>query len=272
MRRGSPVSSMVGKVASSSSKNTRPSRRARCTPRQKCSPMPNERCGFGWRWMSNASRVVEHGLVAVGRRVVHRHLVAGRDRHVVQHGVGGGGAPEVVERVGPPQDLLDRAGDERRVGAQLGELVGVVEQREQPRRQHRLGGVVAGGDELHEEAAEVEVGHRPAAEVALQDQRGEVFAGGLGAARARELDGVHRHVDVGVGRRGLVAAALAGLPFGHGAGHSGSWPLVFCSAQLLDLVPVLAGEAHQLADHLRGQVRRRPRARTRRRPARARRR
>ena len=41
-----------GNVASSSSKNTRPSSRARWTPRQKCSAMPNDRCGFGSRRMS----------------------------------------------------------------------------------------------------------------------------------------------------------------------------------------------------------------------------
>ena len=51
-RTGSPVSSMSENVDSTSSKNTRPSRRARWAPRQKCSPMPNERCGFGERWMS----------------------------------------------------------------------------------------------------------------------------------------------------------------------------------------------------------------------------
>ena len=60
---------------------------------------------------------------------------------------------------------------------------------------------------------------RSAAEVPSQDQRQEIFTSGLGAARAGQLDRVHRHVDVGVGLRGLVVPTLAGLPFGHGAEH-----------------------------------------------------
>ena len=136
---------------------------------------------------------------------------------------------------------------QRGVGAQLGELVGVLEQREQARREHRLGGVVAGGDELHEEAAELDVGHRAVAEVAGEDQRREVVARRLGAALRGELDRVHRHVD---GARSSASSLLGASPT-----MSGSWPLVFVSAQALDLVPVLAREAHELADDLAGQQR-----------------
>ena len=122
-------------------------------------------------------RVVEDRFVAVGRRVVHRHLVAGLDLDVAQLGVGGRGATEVVQRVGPPQDLLDGAVDQCRVGAQLGQLLGMVEQRQQSRREHRLGRVVAGGDELHEERTEVDLAHERAAELGTEDQRREIFAG-----------------------------------------------------------------------------------------------
>ncbi len=153
-----------------------------------------------------AVRVVEHGLVAVRRRVVHEHLVAGGDLGVVEHGVGGGGAPEVVERVLVAEDLLDRAGQQRVVGAHLGQLLRVLQEREQTGRQHRLGGVVARGDELHEEDAEVEIAHRAVAEVAGEDQRRQVVARCLGAPLRGELHRVHRHLHGG----GFAGAVVLG--------------------------------------------------------------
>ena len=44
------------------------------------------------------------------------------------------------------------------------QLLGVGEEGVQPRREHGLGGVVPGGHELHEETAEVDIGHRLIAE------------------------------------------------------------------------------------------------------------
>ena len=159
-----------------------------------------------------------------------------------QLGVGGGGAAEVVQRVGPPQDLLDGTVDERRVGAQLGQLLRVLQQREQPGGQHRLGGVVAGRHELHEERAEVDVGHELPAELGAEDQRGEVVARLLLAPAAGELDGVHRHRHDGVDD--LAAGVLEVGVLVRGA-HLG--PAV-------DLGPVLLGDADELADHLRRQA------------------
>ena len=65
-------------------------------------------------------------FVPVGRRVVHRHLVARRDAGAGQLDVDQRGAAEVMQRVVVADDLLDGAGDERTVRAQLGQLVGMT--------------------------------------------------------------------------------------------------------------------------------------------------
>ena len=191
--------------------------------------------------------VVEDVLVAVGRRVVHRDLVAGLDLDASHFGVGGGGSPEVVQRVGPPQDLLDRALDQGGVGSQLGQLVRVLEERQQPRRQHRLGGVEAGGDELDEERPEVDLAHHLPTELGAEDQRREVFAGRLLAPSGGELDGVHRHLEDGVGRVGGVVAARVDVAVLAGGVRLG--PVV-------DLRPILLRDADELADDLRREARR----------------
>ena len=225
-RRGSPVSSIVANESSSSSKNTLPSSRARCTPRQKWPPIPNDRCGFGFRWMSKSCGSAEDLFVSIGRRVVHRHLVAGGDVGAGELGVDEGGATEVVQRVGVADDLLDGAGDERRICPQLGQLVGMPEQREQSGAEHPLRRVVAGGDELHEEAAEVDVTHRLTAEVGIEDRAREIvgpIGSGAGSRRARS------HTSPS---RSLAASAPA-------SAMSGSWPEVLRSANSWMWCPVL---------------------------------
>ena len=53
-------------------------------------------------------RIRKHVLVAVGRRVQHGDLLAGLDPGAGQLGVLGRRPPEVMQGVGPAQDLLDR--------------------------------------------------------------------------------------------------------------------------------------------------------------------
>ena len=161
MRTGSPVSSIVGNVASSSSKNTRPSSRARCTPRQKCSAMPNDRCGFGRAVDVEALRVVEHVLVAVGRRVEHRHLVARRDRRRraarCRRWRCAGSSAAGWPSAGSPRPRRGSATG-RRAARRAGR--GARAARSRPDDSIVLVVSLPGGDELHEEAAEVDVGHR----------------------------------------------------------------------------------------------------------------
>ena len=183
-------------------------------------------------------RVREHIFVAVRRRIEHHDLFAGRDLGTAQLGVGRRGAPEVVQRVLVAQDLLDRTADERRIGAQGGELVGMIEERPQAGRQHCLGGVVAHGHELHEEAAEVEVAHVGAVEVGLEQQRREVHAGLLGAAGGRELDRVQSHVDRALRHVGGVVGVLAARVH---------------LREPVDERQVRLGQAHELTDDTRRQ-------------------
>jgi hypothetical protein len=70
--------------------------------------------------------VLDGGLVAVARQVPHRDLVALGDLLAAQLGVLRGGAAHVGQRRLPADDLGHQAVDQRRVGAQLGELLGVL--------------------------------------------------------------------------------------------------------------------------------------------------
>ena len=81
-----------------------------------------------------AVRVGEHRLVAVGRRVQQQHPVALVDLLAAQLDVARRGAVHVLHRRRPAEHLLDRRRDQRRVGAQQGELVGVAQQRVDARR------------------------------------------------------------------------------------------------------------------------------------------
>src|SRR5581483_645973 len=73
--------------------------------------------------------VGEHVLVAVGRRIEHRHLLARGDLGTRELGVLCRRPPEVMERVSPPQDLLDRARKQRRVRTYVDQLVWMGQQR-----------------------------------------------------------------------------------------------------------------------------------------------
>ena len=64
-------------------------------------------------------RVVEHVLVAVRRREVQRHLLAGADLHPADLAVLGRDAREVADRADPAQDLLHRVGEQLGAVAQL---------------------------------------------------------------------------------------------------------------------------------------------------------
>ena len=65
---------------------------------------------------------------------------------------------------------------ERRVGPQLGQLIGVLEQREQPDDSIVLVVSLPAVTSCTKNDAEVDVGHELAAELGVEDQRGEVLA------------------------------------------------------------------------------------------------
>jgi hypothetical protein len=57
-----------------------------------------------------------------------------------------------------PQQFLDRAGDQRGVGVQRRELVGIVQQRERPESERVRGGPVAGDQQQERDADDLLVG------------------------------------------------------------------------------------------------------------------
>jgi len=137
-----------------------------------------------------------------------------------------------VQRVGEAQDLFHRAAEQAAVGAQGRELIGVLEEREQTGRQHRLGGVVSSGDKLYEEAAESMsvIGASPN----VVDRINEVRSSRRGSARRRAPNSM-----------AYMAMSMAALP---------SSPLCQLGPPM-DLGPVLARQPHQFADDLRREQR-----------------
>ena len=125
----------------------------------------------------------------------------------------------------------------------------MLQQREETGAQHRLGRVVPGGDELHEEAAEVELAHRLSAEVAFEDEGCQV-GGRLDAVRhgraafRGEVDRVHRHLD-----RGAVVGRFAG------SDEIGILARRLPLGEIVQVRPVGLGKAHQAAHHPGRQAR-----------------
>ena len=113
-RSARPASRNRGWRASSSSKNTRASSRARLAPRQMCSPNPKARWGAAVRRRtSNAPGVgTEDRLVSVGRRVQHDQECPRRYRRAGELHVDHGRAAEGLDGGDPAEHLLDRRGQE----------------------------------------------------------------------------------------------------------------------------------------------------------------
>jgi membrane protein len=102
----------------------------------------------------------EHRFVAVRRRVEQQDAVALADLLAVDLDVAGGGAVHVAHRSRPPQHLLDRAGQQRRIGPQPRQLVGVSQQCLDAARDDVAGGLVAADEHEHRLEHDVDVGER----------------------------------------------------------------------------------------------------------------
>ena len=175
-RRGtSPVSSISGMRSSSSSNITRISSLARLAPRQKWGPpLPNATCSLGLRVMSKrngSSNIVSSRLAEMYQKTT---LSPSLICLAAQLDVVGRGAAEVHHRRAPAQHLLDRGADERPVGPQLRELVGVLVQGDHPVRDEVAGGLVAGDREQQEEQVDLEVGEPLAVDLGLGEDADEV--------------------------------------------------------------------------------------------------
>ena len=144
---------------------------------------------------------LEDGLVAGRARVPHDHAVARGDLPARDLGVAGGGAVEPLHDARPAQDLLDGAGDQVRVGAQLGERVGVVEQRADAAGCGVARGVVPGEGEQPEEDEDLAVVERTAVDLRVAQSREH----GVGAA----FGGLARDLLAEIGASSTNAASAA---------------------------------------------------------------
>ena len=88
--------------------------RARFDPAHRWGPAPKDRCRLRARSRSKACGAGELGVVAVGRRPVEEHPLAGLDPLPADLGVAGGGAGDGDERRVEAQQLLDRGRQQRR--------------------------------------------------------------------------------------------------------------------------------------------------------------
>ena len=145
--------------------------------------------------------VFVHLLVAVARRVPEGDLVTGPDRLTTQSGVGGGGAPEVVDGTGVSEHLID--GD--RVHALFAyplPLVGVLQECHHPEADGIPGRLVARNDEQREKEVALEVGEFGDRAVVERDpclgERRPHVVGRLGTLAVSQVVGVHRHLDHGL--------------------------------------------------------------------------
>ena len=158
------------------------------------------------------------------------------------HGVLRAVATEVHDRRGPPQDLLDRAGQVAvGVAHQQLVLVGVLEERVHPVRDGVARRLVAGDRQQQEEEVEVHVRQRLAVDLAAE-QRGDDVVARVAPSLLGQLLGVHEHLDLGLEHLLVGHRVLRVL----GADHA--------VAPLEDLVAVVAGHADELGDHLEREL------------------
>jgi hypothetical protein len=152
-------------------------------------------------------RIGEGGFVAVGRGERDDHLVAGPDVLPAEVAVGGGGPAERHDRRPPAQHLLDRAGQQRRVRAQVVLGVGMLEQRDARAGQAVAQRLVPGHGEQPEHVLELGRRHLAAVVVGLGEQDRHHVIGRASAFLLGE--------QVGVGVQ--VRHSLAGPRIGHPA-------------------------------------------------------
>ena len=153
------------------------SSRARCMPRQTCTPCPQPMFGLG------LPEDVE--LVGIGEAVL---LPVRRTRASASptSPAGMGTPPSSVSRVAtrvmvssggiPPHRFLDRLRQQRAVGADRVELVGSVQQAEEQVAQRPVGGLDAGGQQQPQEREDLLVGELLTVDLGLSEAADQVVA------------------------------------------------------------------------------------------------
>ena len=121
-------------------------------------PPPNVTWRFGVAAEIERVWIGEHDRVEVRGEVPGDDLVAGGDLDSADRGVDRGGASEVQLRACPTQHLLDRGVDERGIGAQAVQLIGMLGERQQSLRERVASGLVAGDQQQQEERSLLALG------------------------------------------------------------------------------------------------------------------
>ena len=184
-------------------------------------------------------RVIEDGLVAVGRDVEEHHLGVGLDGLAAELEVLSGLAPEVHDRGHVAQHLLDGRRQERAVVAEQFPLVGIVEEGGHPPRDQISGGLVAGHGEEEEEQLELHVGELLPVDVHAGQHAHQVVVG-IGPLGGEQLGGVGVQLHGRLWRFLLAGLVLGILVADHPVGP------------VEHPVPVLVGHAEELGDDHQG--------------------
>ena len=154
-------------------------------------------------------RIGEDLLVVVRRDVPERELVALPDRRAADLGVASGRAAEVDDRRPEAEDLLDRGGQERRVGREPLELVRVLHEGEDALGDPGSRRLVAGKDEDLEEVRVLRVGEALAVHLRV-DEPGDEVAGRVMASLLADLPAVLEDVPGGRASEGKEARVDVG--------------------------------------------------------------
>ena len=147
----------------------RVSSRASAAPTQRWMPNPKPDVPFDVAVDVEVLGVGERPLVVVGRAGDEDHPRVGGDGDAVQGDVLLDPAALVVRRRVPAQHLLDRVRDERRVGDQLGALVGVPVERDDAVGDELGGGLVPGDGQLEQAVRDLLVRERHLVAVVVAD-------------------------------------------------------------------------------------------------------
>src|SRR5688572_6002441 len=138
-------------------------------------------------------RSFERSIVAIGRRVPHRDLVARADLLATELRVGSRRAPEVHHRGDPPQHLLDGGWQERHVGLQLGPLLRVLEEGERAAGDEVARGLAPRVHQQHEEQIDIEGAQPRPLDLRGQQDAQEIAAVAV-LALVRQAVGVREHL------------------------------------------------------------------------------
>ena len=177
----------------------------------------------------------EGGLVAIARGVQHHQEVTGADLDPSEFDIDHRGAAEGLDRRHPTEQLLHCHRQQRRIVGQVGTLVGLVVQHFHTSGEERAGGLVAGHQQGHAEAHDLEPAEGSALELGGLEDIEQIIAVGGGRVDVGHQE-LHHLADFGGGLRCVGSV---------GGGDDGIGPPA-------EDVPIGVTHPEQLGDHRNG--------------------